>query len=59
MLRNCREWAAFDMAAHGLGLVVVPLYVNDRPDNLGLVLQDAGVRLLLIEHSGNRNTIDA
>ena len=48
MLRNCREWAAFDMAAHALGLVVVPLYVNDRPDNVGLVLQDAGVRLLLI-----------
>jgi len=50
MLRNCREWAAFDMAAHGLGLVVVPLYVNDRPDNMGLVLQDAGVKFLLLEN---------
>jgi long-chain acyl-CoA synthetase len=48
MLKNCREWAAFDMAAQGLGLVVVPLYVNDRADNLGLILKDCGAELLLV-----------
>jgi len=48
MLYNCREWAAFDMAAHGLGLVVVPLYVNDRADNVGLILEDCGAKLLLV-----------
>lgn len=48
MLQNCRDWAAFDLAAQGLGLVVVPLYVNDRPDNMGLILQDCGARFLLI-----------
>ena len=48
MLGNCREWAAFDMAARGLGLVVVPLYANDRADNLGLILQDCGAKLLLV-----------
>jgi long-chain acyl-CoA synthetase len=50
MLRNCREWAMFDLAAQGLGLVTVPLYTNDRPENIGYILQDAGVRLLLLEN---------
>jgi long-chain acyl-CoA synthetase len=50
MLKNCREWAAFDMAAQGLGLVVVPLYANDRADNLGLILEDCGARLLLVDN---------
>ncbi len=49
MIRNCKEWVIFDQAALGLGLVVVPLYVNDRPENIGYILQNAGVRLLLIE----------
>ncbi len=49
MVRNCKEWMIFDQAALGLGLVVVPLYVNDRPENIGYLLQNAGVRLLLIE----------
>ncbi|MBL3526519.1 MAG: long-chain fatty acid--CoA ligase [gamma proteobacterium endosymbiont of Lamellibrachia anaximandri] len=49
MLRNCREWVMFDLAAQGLGLVTVPIYTNDRPENIGYILQDAGVRLLLLE----------
>lgn len=48
MLRNCREWVMFDQAALGLGLVVVPLYTDDRPENVAYILQNAGVRLLLI-----------
>ncbi|MES9946950.1 MAG: long-chain fatty acid--CoA ligase [Candidatus Thiodiazotropha sp.] len=51
MLRNCREWAIFDLAAQCLGLVTVPLYTNDRPENIGYILQDAGVRLLLLENN--------
>lgn len=50
LLRNCPQWAFFEQAALGLGLVVVPLYTNDRADNVAFVLQDAGVRLLLIEN---------
>jgi len=50
MLRNCREWMVFDQAALGLGLVTVPIYTNDRAENIGFILQDAGVRLLLIEN---------
>ncbi|UCG71666.1 MAG: long-chain fatty acid--CoA ligase [Chromatiales bacterium] len=48
MLQNCIDWAAFDLAAQGLGLIVVPLYVNDRPDNMSLILQDCGARFLLV-----------
>jgi long-chain acyl-CoA synthetase len=49
MLCNCRGWVAFDQAALGLGLVVVPLYVEDRPENSAYILRDAGVRVLLID----------
>ena len=49
MMRNCSEWVCFDMAALGLGLVTVPLYTNDRAENIGYILQDADVRLLMLE----------
>jgi long-chain acyl-CoA synthetase len=49
MLRNSIEWILFDIAAQGLGLVTVPLYTNDRAENIGYILQDAEVRLLLLE----------
>jgi len=49
MLRNCLEWVQFEQAALGLGLVVVPLYTNDRVDNIAYVLQDAGVKVLFID----------
>jgi len=49
MARNCREWVCCDQAALGLGLVVVPLYANDRAENAAYILRDAGVKWLLIE----------
>src|SRR5687768_1372935 len=49
MLRNCPEWVMCDIAALGLGLVVVPLYTQDRPDNIGYVLNNAGCKALLFE----------
>ena len=49
MLKNCLEWALFDLAATGLGLVTVPLYVNDRPENFTYILQSTGARLLLTD----------
>src|SRR4051812_22842702 len=42
MLRNSPEWVMCDMAALGLGLVVVPLYTQDRPDNLAYIVCNAG-----------------
>ncbi|MGE5615503.1 MAG: AMP-binding protein, partial [Bacillota bacterium] len=49
MLRNSREWVFFDQAAHAEGLVVVPLYVDDRPDNIAYILDDAACRIVLVE----------
>ena len=49
MLRNCTAWVALDQAAMGLGLVVVPLYTQDRPDNVAYIIQNSGAKLLLFE----------
>ena len=49
MLRNCKEWVAFDMAALALGLIVVPLYTEDRADNVAYILNDANVQLMMID----------
>ncbi len=51
MLKNCREWVVFDQAALGMGLVTVPLYLDDRPDNVVYILKDANVKLLLVQNS--------
>ncbi len=53
MMRNRPEWVMFDQAAMGLGLVVVPFYVEDRAENISYMLADAGVRLLVLEKSGH------
>lgn len=47
-LKNSIEWVAYEQAALGLGLVIVPLYVDDRPDNVAYILEDAGVKVLLV-----------
>ena len=49
MLKNCVEWVIFDQAALALGLVTVPLYLDDRPESAAYILNDAGARLLLVE----------
>jgi long-chain acyl-CoA synthetase len=49
MLRNCREWVWFDQGAAAQGLVTVPVYVDDRPDNIAYCLNDSGVKLLFAE----------
>ncbi len=50
-LKNCKEWVFFDQAAMGLGLVVVPLYPDDRPDSVAYILQDADVKLLFLQNA--------
>jgi long-chain acyl-CoA synthetase len=52
LLRNSPEWVTFDQACLGLGLVVVPLYTDDRPDNIAYILRDASAKLLLIQDGG-------
>lgn len=50
-LRNRIEWVCFDQAALALGLITVPLYFDDRPDNMAYCLNDAGCKLLLLENA--------
>jgi len=49
LLRNCPDWVVFEQAALSLGLVTVPLYTDDRADNAAYILEDAAVKLLLIQ----------
>jgi long-chain acyl-CoA synthetase len=56
-LHNRVEWVLFDQAALGLGLVTVPLYFDDRPENMAWCLNDAGARLLLLESGEQWNAL--
>jgi long-chain acyl-CoA synthetase len=52
LLKNCVEWVCLDQAAQALGLVVVPLYATDSPENIAYILGDSGARLLLLGEIG-------
>ena len=59
MLRNCREWVIFDQAALGMGLVSVPLYSDDRADNLAYILNHSGAKLILLQDAATWQQINA
>src|SRR5262249_12734033 len=48
--RNGIFWVAIDQAALGLGLVVVPLYADDNPDNIAWCAQNAEARLFIADN---------
>ncbi len=50
LMCNRPEWVIFEQAALGAGLVVIPLYSNDRAENISFILDDANVKLLVIEN---------
>jgi long-chain acyl-CoA synthetase len=50
-LRNGVNWVAVDLAALGLGLVIVPLYVDDNPDNAAWCVANADAKLLVLENA--------
>src|SRR5438552_5119498 len=50
-LKNGIHWVAADQGALGLGLVVVPLYADDNPENVAWCLENSGARLLVWESS--------
>jgi len=52
LLRNCAQWVMYDQASLNLGLVLVPLYTDDNPENICYILNDANVKLLLIQDAG-------
>lgn len=49
MLKNAREWVLFDQAALGLGLVTVPLYTDDRPQNVVNIIKETEAKLLVVD----------
>ncbi len=49
MLKNSINWVVADQGAFAHGLVTVPLFVDDRPDNVAFILNDAGVKLIVID----------
>ena len=57
MLANCPEWVAFEQAALSLGLIVVPLFANDRPDNIAYILDHTEARILLCPGSTYRRQL--
>ncbi|MGM0553682.1 MAG: AMP-dependent synthetase/ligase [Pseudomonadota bacterium] len=57
MLANSREWIAFDQAAMGLGLTTVPLYTDDRPDNVSYIVSQTQARLLLLGESAHNRRL--
>lgn len=46
MLPNSILWVVFEQAALSLGLIVVPLYSNDRPKNIAYILGDTKAKIL-------------
>ncbi|MBC7623056.1 MAG: long-chain fatty acid--CoA ligase [Aeromicrobium sp.] len=49
MMKNSVNWVLFDQAAYANGMVPVPLFVDDRPDNVAYILNDAGVKVIVID----------
>ncbi|HEY6280862.1 MAG TPA: AMP-dependent synthetase/ligase [Burkholderiales bacterium] len=56
-LKNGATWVAIDMAALGMGLVVVPLYVNDNAKNIAWCIADSEARLLILENTRMLETL--
>ena len=50
MIPNSVMWVAMDLAAAGLGVITVPLYPNDREDNVHYILEKTECKLLLIDN---------
>jgi long-chain acyl-CoA synthetase len=48
-VKNSVDWIAIDLAALGVGLVVVPLYVDDNPENVAWCVGNAEARSLVVE----------
>ncbi|MDH5777858.1 MAG: long-chain fatty acid--CoA ligase, partial [Gammaproteobacteria bacterium] len=49
MLKNSPDWVAVDIACHSLGVADVPLYTDDRPDNISYIVHDSGAKVLVLQ----------
>ena len=46
---NCLEWVLFDQGAMANGLVVVPVFAEDRADNIAYIAAQTETRVLMVE----------
>jgi long-chain acyl-CoA synthetase len=51
LMGNCTQWVQFEQAALGCGLVVVPLYTEDRAENIAYILNNAGAKVIFLQGS--------
>lgn len=51
MVRNSIEWVLCDVASLASGLVVVPIFIKDSHDNIVHIINDAQLKLLVVEDS--------
>ncbi|HZV63125.1 MAG TPA: AMP-binding protein [Methylophilaceae bacterium] len=49
-MKNGVHWVVADLAAHGLGIVVVPLYADDNADNQSWCIENSAAKLLITDH---------
>lgn len=59
MAPNCVNWALFDLAALGLGLITVPLFYRDHPDNVAFILEHSEARLLAVADDKAKRKLEA
>jgi len=57
MTLNSCERVIFELAAWGLGLVTVPFYLHDKPENSAHILKNTGIKLLLIEDEAQEKNL--
>ncbi|GMR08999.1 MAG: AMP-dependent synthetase/ligase [Gammaproteobacteria bacterium] len=49
MMHNDPVWCFIDIAALGLKLITVPIFYNDRPENITHILSESSPKLLVID----------
>src|SRR5579885_1453999 len=59
LAENCPQWVITDLAALGLGAVVVPLYPTSSADEIEHVLSDSGARAIAVSGAENVNKVAA
>ena len=57
MCHNAWEWVICDQATLGLGLVLVPVFMNDRAENIAWISNDCSASLLVIEGQEQWDTL--
>ncbi len=57
-LANSVTWVSCEQAALAEGLIVVPLYERDNPENLAYSINDCGARLLVVDTEAQWRQLD-